>query len=215
MEIYNYYNVDMTKVPKYIVDRADLTETDENGNTVIRRNDSAYYEAAGSNRAESDKNYAMMKDSGDVNAGRGKQWLVLYVNRNTSVKSPVLADSLTVVTGKTDMPEGYTTGVHLFGESVAVNMTDKKYCYDDKLNGIYVYFKNEPVSSTSTGTGNDAQTNDNDDAPSTSSSFGFGFMAFAGIGGALAGFALGAYVAFLIKRKKASETVGKSDAAPK
>ena len=214
MEIYNYYNVDMTKVPKYIVDRADLTEIDANGNTLVHRNDSAYYEAVTSNRSNFDKFYQTMINYGDVNAAEGRQWLVLYVNKDLSVKHPVLADSLKVVTGRSDIPEGYNTGVHLFGESTAVNMSDKRYCYDDKLGGIYVYFKNEPDFSTSTGTGTVAQT-DSKDAPSTSSSFGFGYMALAGIGGAVAGFALGVCVVMMIKRKKETEAVRNNDSSTK
>ena len=126
----------------------------------------------------------------------------------------MLADSLKVVTGRSDIPEGYNTGVHLFGESTAVNMSDKRYCYDDKLGGIYVYFKNEPDFSTSTGTGTAAQTNGKD-APSTSSSFGFGFIALAGVGGLLIGFVLGALVFMVIKRKDAAETARESDTSKK
>ena len=212
MEIYKYYHADMTKVPKYVVDRADLTETDANGNTVIRRNDSAYYRAITSNRSDKHEFFETMQDYGDVNAAEGKQWLVLYTNSNLMVKAPVLADSLKVVTGKSDMPEGYSTGIHLFGESIAVNMSDKKYNYDDELNGIYVYFKNEPASSTSTGT---AAQNNRNDAPATSSSFGFGSYALAGIGGMIVGFAVGLLLAMMIKRKKESETVQDRDTPKK
>ena len=201
MEIYDYYNVDMTKVPKYIVDRADLVTTDENGNSVIRRNESAYYEAVMSNRPKSDKNYEMMKEYGDVNAGQGKQWLVLYTNRSLSLNTPVLADSLTVVTGKNDMPDGFSKGIHLFGESIAVNMTEKKYTYEDKLKGIFVYFKNEPAATTAAGTNADTQKADGE-APATSSALGAGYLALVGIGCLIGGVVLGIVVMSLARKRK-------------
>lgn len=209
MEIYDYYHVDMTKVPKYIVDRADLTETDADGNIIIHRNESAYYQAVGSNREESDKNYEMMKNFGDVNAGQGKQWLVLYTNNSLAANTPVLADSLTVVTGKSDIPNGYSTGIHLFGESLAVNMSDKKYSYDDKSKGIYVYFKNEPAATTGTGAGTGTQ-KANGEAPATSSALGAGYLALVGIGCLIGGVFLGVLVMSIAKRKKAKEKGGEA-----
>ena len=205
MEIYDYYHVDMTKVPKYIVDRADLTDTDDNGNTIIRRNESAYYEAVSSNRAKDHKYYETMKEYGDVNAGEGRQWLVLYTNSDLSVKTPILADSFTVVTGKADIPDRYSTGIHMFGEETAVNMTNTKYTYDDKLKGIYVYFKYEPAATTSTGTAADAKTDSGDEAPATSSAFGTGFTALAGFCGLVIGVACGVLIMYFLKRREQSE----------
>ena len=198
-----YYNADMTLVPKYIVDRTDLTMVDENGKTIIIRNEEAYYQAIGSNRAEDHKFYGTMNNYGDVNAAEGKQWLVLYTNNNTAVHTPVLADSLKVVTGRSEPPEGYTTGIHMFGDTVAVNMTNSRYTYDDKLKGIYVYYKHAPALSTSTGTG--TQTNDSGEAPVTSSAIGAGSLAVAGICGLAAGFVLGLCIMLLIKKKKVTE----------
>ena len=113
----------MTLVPKYIVERCDISYIDKNGNRVICKNEEAYYQAIGSNRSKDHKFYKTMQDYGDVNAAEGKQWLVLYTNKNTAAKTPILADSLKVVTGTSDKPEGYTTGIHMFGEATPVNMT--------------------------------------------------------------------------------------------
>ena len=104
------------------------------------------------------------------------------------------------------------SAVTLHQKIITVNMSDKRYCYDDKLGGIYVYFKNEPASSTSTGT---AAQNNRNDAPATSSSFGFGSYALAGIGGMIVGFAVGLLLAMMIKRKKESETVQDRDTPKK
>jgi hypothetical protein len=113
----------------------------------------------------------------------GKQWLVLYTLRNSS--GPILADSLKVVTGNHDMPEGYSTGIHMIGLKSAVNLTDDRYTYNDDMKGIYVYFKNGETSATG-----------------TASAFGSGVLALVGAGGVLVGVILGAVIAVLIKKKK-------------
>jgi hypothetical protein len=56
---------------------------------------------------------------------------------------PILADSLKLKTGKGDAPEGYTTGIHRFGEQNAFNLTSKLYCYNDPNDGTYIFFKND------------------------------------------------------------------------
>lgn len=46
---------------------------------------------------------------------------------------PILADSFKVVTGTTELPEGYKTGIHLFGGDSAFNLAGEKYCCNDTL----------------------------------------------------------------------------------
>ena len=196
-----YYNVDMTRVPKYVVDRADLTMADENGKSIVVRNEGAYYQVIRSNREREHKFYTTMQDYGDVNAAEGKQWLVLYTNRSTAVHTPILADSLKIVTGKADMPDGYTTGIHMFGENTAVNMTSTKFTYEDKLRGIYVYYKNAPALTTASGAGAA-----NSDAPATSSVFGRENDIIPLICGLLAGIAVGVFIMAVIKRKNEAGT---------
>lgn len=48
-----------------------------------------------------------------------------------------------IVTGTTELPGGYETGIHRFGEVPAFNLTSKYYCYNDEPNGTYVYFRND------------------------------------------------------------------------
>ena len=182
-EMRAYYHQEMTKVPKYIVDEADITVIDEKGNKTFVRNDTAYYQAVLCNRKSDSEDYAAMKDFGDLNGDVGKQWLVLYTLRNSS--GPILADSLKVVTGNHDMPEGYSTGIHMIGLKSAVNLTDDRYTYNDDMKGIYVYFKNGETSATG-----------------TASAFGSGVLALVGAGGVLVGVILGAVIAVLIKKKK-------------
>ena len=119
------------------------------------------------------------------------QWLSLY-----SVKyengMPILADSLKVKMGKGDMPEGYTTGIHRFGEQNAFNLTSKLYCYNDPNDGTYVYFKNDTATVK--------------DLSTTGSAFSGGSLAL----GTVIGLILGGVVTFAIvtiinKTKKKKE----------
>ena len=141
-----YYKVDFAPIPKYIVDETDITATNEKGEKVMIQNQSAYYKAVLCNRTEGSsdtekKNLEILADRADLNGDVGKQWLALY-----SVKYenglPILADSLKVKLGSGSIPEGYTTGVHRFGEKGAFNLTSKYYCYNDPNEGTYVFFKN-------------------------------------------------------------------------
>ena len=147
MDFIAYYNVDFAPIPKYIVDEVDITATNEKGEKVMIQNQTAYYKAvlcnrtAGSTDVEK-KNLEILGDRNDLNGDVGKQWLALY-----SVKyengMPILADSFKVRMGNTDLPEGYSTGIHRFGEKSAFNLTSKYYCYNDPNNGTYVFFKND------------------------------------------------------------------------
>ena len=63
--------------------------------------------------------------------------------------TPILASSLKVVVDSNDVPAGYTTGIHMFGEDAAFNLNNKLYCWNDKAKSVMVYFKtDETVVST-------------------------------------------------------------------
>ncbi len=148
-EMMDYYKVDFVPIPKYIVERTDITATNEKGETVMIQNQTAYYKAALCNRTDGSssvekKNHEILKDRNDLNGDVGMQWLSLY-----SVKyengMPILADSLKAVLGG-KQPDGYDTGIHRFGEEAAFNLTSKFYCYNDPNDGTYVYFKRDDKS---------------------------------------------------------------------
>ena len=183
-EMSAYYNQEMTKIPKYIVDEVDITTVDEEGNKTFVRNDTAYYEVALCNRTAASADYPAMKDYGDLNGDVAKQWLALYFLRGGS--EPILVDSLTVVKGKTDLPEGYEKGIHMIGEKSAVNMTDSKYTYNDEMNGIYVYYKTDASAAKA----------------ETASVFGTGIAVAIGAGCLVLGLVLGALIASRMKKKK-------------
>ena len=185
-EMKAYYKVQFTPVPKYIVDRADITAVNQKGETVMIKNQTAYYKAVLCNRTagKSDvekENYKILGDRNDLNGDVGQQWLSLY-----SVKyengTPILADSLKLKMGSGDAPEGYTAGIHRFGEKNAFNLTSKLYCYNDPSDGTYVFFKND------TSTVKDLST--------TGSAFSVGTLAI----GAVIGLILGGLVTFAVMK---------------
>ena len=119
------------------------------------------------------------------------QWLSLY-----SVKyengMPILADSLKVKMGKGDAPEGYTTGIHRFGEQNAFNLTSKLYCYNDPNDGTYVFFKND------TSTVKDLST--------TGSAFSGGTLALGTVAGVVIGVGLTLLFTVASKKRKENQT---------
>ena len=142
IDVYNYYHVKMTPVPKYIVDAVDITSKAEDGTTTVLRNDSAYYQAVRTDSRREGDTLTAMEDYADLNGDAGKGWLALYSNAS-SAKAPILASSMKVVTGTSSVPTGYESSIHEFGSASAANLTDMRYSYNDDANGVYAYFKRE------------------------------------------------------------------------
>ncbi|MBQ7745783.1 MAG: hypothetical protein IJT85_09520, partial [Ruminococcus sp.] len=193
-EMKAYYKVNFVPIPKYIVDRADITAVNQKGETVMVKNQTAYYKAVLCNRtagssAFEKKNYEILKDRNDLNGDVGMQWLTLY-----SVKyengMPILADSLKLKMGNGNAPDGYTNGIHRFGEKdVVFNLTSRLYCYNDPSEGTYVYFKND--------------TSTVKDLTATGSLFSGGSIAL----GALVGLIVGSAITlFIVNNKKKKES---------
>jgi hypothetical protein len=160
------------------------------------QNQTAYYKAALCNRTEGKsnvekENYKILGDRNDLNGDVGKQWLSLY-----SVKykngTPILADSLKLKTGNGDAPEGYTNGIHCFGEKSVFNLTGKAVCFNDPNEGTYVYFKNE--------------TSTVKQLTAAGSTFSGGLLALGIVGGVLAGCAFTLIMLRLESKKKKKET---------
>ncbi len=196
-EMKAYYKVSFVPIPKYIVDRADITAVNERGETVMIKNQTAYYKAALCNRTAGSsnvekKNYEVLKDRNDLNGDVGTQWLSLY-----SVKyengMPILADSLKFKMGSGDIPDGYTTGIHRFGEKNAFNLTSRLYCYNDPNDGTYVYFKND--------------TSTVKDLTTSGSTFSGGVVAIGTVAGVLFGGAVTYLIMMLINKRKKYKAV--------
>ena len=183
IDLYNYYNVKMAPIPKYIVDAEDITATAADGTVTVVRNDSAYYQVARTNAVRDGDNLKAMADYADLNGDVGKGWLALYSNSSTA-KMPILASSLKVVTGSSSMPNGYTSAIHEFGSASAANITDARYSYNDGANGVYAFFKREDV------------------APAAASIFDSGNAALVGVLCLVAGVSLGAGGMYLYNKRR-------------
>ena len=146
-----HYNVDFTPIPHYMVEEKDITVTNEAGEKIVVKNQSAYYKAVESNRKKGDDYYNKIDVCADMNGCVNPQWLALYAAKNEAM-SPILASSLKVVVGDTAVPQGYETGIHMFGEKAAFNLNDKHYCWNQSAKTIMVYFKVDKAAASSAGT---------------------------------------------------------------
>jgi hypothetical protein len=192
-----------------MVDRRDITVSKTvNGKTetIMVPNQTAYYKAVPCNRTDGSgsdiekKNHEILKDRSDLNGDVGRQWLALY-----SVKYenglPILADSLKLKMGSGDDPEGYSTGIHMFGETAAQNLTvstaAQHYCYNDPYDGTYVYFKQDTKPVKEQTAANTA----------TGSVFSGGSLAVGVVIGLLAGGGLTFLLLFSTKKRKEKQGV--------
>ncbi len=185
-----YYNVDFTPIPHYMVDEKDITVTNDAGDKIVVKNQSAYYKAVESNRKKGDSYYKNIGNCADMNGCVNPQWLALYYVKNEAM-SPILADSLKAVVGSSTVPEGYTTGIHFFGEKAAFNLNNKLYCWNQSAKSVMVYFKVDTSAASSAGT--------------AGSNFTGGTLALVGVGGlALGALVSGIIVSSVGKKKKKS-----------
>ena len=114
------------------------------------KNQSAYYKAVACNRTEADEMYGVLGTCADMNGDVGKQWLALYAVKN-EVMAPILASSLKVVVGNTQIPAGYETGIHMFGTDAAFNLNSSLYDRNNDAESVYIYFKTDDAAVSATG----------------------------------------------------------------
>ena len=207
VQLYQYYNRTFSPIPVMIVDEADIVSytTDRKGNKVkqITFDQFAYYEVVKCNRQQiglhtsaqggvDEYKNSGCGDAADINADVGTQWLALYINRSKAKGDPILADSLTLKTGKDSekTPKGYSGCLHMFNEENPVKIDNREYCYRSDNDGMYLYWKTEKDSSL------------------TASVFGGGgTIAISAIGGLIAGIA-GTTLFMLPKKKKEEAAAG-------
>ena len=94
----------------------------------------------------------MLGTCADVNGDVGRQWLALYVQKNEAL-APILADSLIVRVNDTDLPAGYSTGIHMFGSGSAFNLNSELYDWNKSAPGVFVYFKVDTAAAKPGATG--------------------------------------------------------------
>ena len=177
------YKVDVTPMPNYIVDEKDLIGYNKKGEKVVLKNQSSYYKLVECNRTANDEYYEALGTGSDLNGDVGRQWLALYAVKN-EVMDPILASSLKVVVGKTDIPAGYETGIHMFGSDAAFNLNSSLYDWNNDAESVYVYFQTDDTAVGTTG-----------------SNFTVGTLALSGG----AGLALGSVVTAIIMKKKKND----------
>ena len=147
----DHYKVDFTPVPKYMVDEKDIVSYNAKGEKIVLKNQSAYYKVAESNLKKGDFKFDEIGAVADMNGCVGKQWLALYVNINEA-NEPILASSLKVVTKSSELPAGYTKGIHMFGSDAAFNLNSNLYDWNESAPSIFVYFKTDSSAASATGT---------------------------------------------------------------
>ena len=153
-DLKDFYKVDFSPIPRYMVDETSITYTNERGEKLVKENHAAYYEAVTCNRKESDKNFEALGNCADLNGDVGQQWLALYACWDYQERQPILADSFKVVVGSGEIPAGYDNrGIHMFGSDSAFNLNSKLYDWNQRAKSVYVYFKVDetaPVGEAST-----------------------------------------------------------------
>ena len=185
----DYYKVDFTPIPHYMIDEKDLVGYNSKGEKIVLKNQSAYYKAVESNRKKGDSYFDDIDTCADMNGCVGKQWLALYAAKNEAM-APILASSLKVVVDSSDVPAGYATGIHMFGEDAAFNLNNKLYCWNDKAKSVMVYFKTDETAVSTTG-----------------SNFTGGTLALSAGGGLLLGAAVTALGMTASRKRKENKTV--------
>lgn len=184
-----FYKTEFTPIPHYMVDAKDITGYNSKGEKIVLKNQAAYYKAVECNRKKTDAKYKEIGALADLNGDVGSQWLALYAAKNEA-EEPILADSLKVVVGSNDIPQGYETGIHMFGERAAFNLNNKLYCWNQKAKSIMVYYKVDKTAATTTG-----------------SNFSTGTLAISAGGGLVLGAAITALGMTATKKRKENNTV--------
>ena len=186
-DLVDYYKVDFTPIPRYMIDEKDLIGSNEKNEKIVLKNQTAYYKAILCNRGEKDEMYGTLKDVGDLNGDVGQQWLALYAERN-SIYKPILADSFKVVVNDETVPAGYNTGIHFFGTQAAENLNNTLYVWNSSAPKVYVYYKTDASYFSDTG--------------AEGSSFTMGHLAIAGGAGLLIGALITAVTMKAVGKKK-------------
>ena len=165
VQLYKYYERDMTPIPRMIVDESDIVTylTDDNGNPLLDENGNQkkniefntyeYYTSVKCNRPDvgeiGDWNDGVSDykdpehycyDIADLNADMGQEWIALYAVKSENKGNPILADSLKLQYGSSKKPEGCTKALHLFTYTSAVDLGDTAWAYNNGKKGVYFFW---------------------------------------------------------------------------
>ena len=146
-DMYDYYQVEFTPQPRYMVDETDIIGYNKKGEKIVLKNQSAYYKIVQTNRDSKAEYYKTLGTGNDLNGDVGQQWLTLYAVKMEG-HDPILASSLKSVVNSSEIPSGYETGIHFFGEDNAYNLNNTKFVWDDDAPSIFVYYKTDDTATT-------------------------------------------------------------------
>ena len=156
-EMVDYYKVEFTPIPRYMVEEKDITAYNGHGDKIVLKNQPAYYTAVDCNRTSKDEYYGTLGTCADMNGGVGQQWLALYAQKS-DVTAPIIADSLIAMVYKNvnsvSVPAGYTTGIHMFGSGAAFNLNNELYDWNKDAPCVMVFFRTDSGSSANTAASN-------------------------------------------------------------
>ena len=149
-DLKDYYKVDFTPAPKYMVDEKDITAYNARGEKIVIKNQAAYYKAAQFDRASDAEYFNVLGHVADLNGDVGRQWLALYVEKNEN-NDPILADSFKASSGE-HIPAGYEFGIHMFGSAAVENLNNPLYVWKSDAPKVFIYYKLEANTASTTGT---------------------------------------------------------------
>ena len=192
-------DVTLKPIPKYFVDK----RTNDAGESFQLN-----YQAVECNREEYNKNAKQSGNSADLNADEGRQWLVLYVSKNSKAGKPVTPDFR--ITDTATASNGMDGNIHMFGERGAANLCDSALMNYSRLYSAYNSIKESLFDSGKAYVffklSKDVKTYDESAGNMTASAFNGGTAALFGFGGAAVGAILGVVVTTLVKKKKKAES---------
>ena len=193
-------SIEQLPIPNYLVDNY----TDADGGSY-----SLNYKAVECNRMEYfGADYKKQKgNSADLNADEGKQWLAIYVSKNSMAGKPVTPDFKIAETASA--PGGMDGNIHTLGEKGAENLTNADYMNYSKLysgyksikdkvfgeSKAYVFFKLSDIS----------KTYDESAGNMTATAMNGGMIAIWLFGGLALGAVLGIAGTILVKKRKKTE----------
>ena len=185
-------SVEQLPIPRYLVDNR--TDAEGNGFTVN-------YKAVECNREEyfGKQYFRQLGNSADLMADEGKQWLALYVSRNSLAGNPVLADF--AVQKESQAPSGLTGNIHIVGEKGAVNMASGSFRNYNTFTKTINLIKDKTLYMFY-GVSDTPKTYDESAGNMTATYLSSGTSAIFGFGGMAFGAVLGAILAVMLKKKR-------------
>ena len=192
---------ELAAIPKYMVDvsNSDDGTTLQINYTAVQCNREEYF---GTDYSKQSGNAA------DLNADEGKQWLALYVSKNSAAGRPVKPEF--IVQSDTQAPGGMEGTIHMIGEKGAANLDKEEYRYystiGSALHSIKTSFAEDKPAYVFYGTSNFYKTYDESAGNMTASVVGSGTSVIFGAAGLVVGAAIGIIITNIVrKRKKTSE----------